>query len=269
MRNGPVGSGPMKLIVGLGNPGEKYSRNRHNVGFMTLERMCAHHQLGSWRKKFNALTCDGRIGDHKVLLLRPQTYYNEAGQSVGEAARFHKIDIADIIVFHDEIDLVPGKLRVKVGGGNAGNNGLRSITAHLGAEFVRVRIGVGHPGSKDAVAHYVLHDFPKGDAEGLDVMLDAMARSADRLLDGDHNRFQTAVSQALSDFINDDEPAKASKTTKSPPNTRQQSEATHASGSSKQKAARHPAGERDNKRKTALAENLQRWLSGRKTTNEN
>ena len=154
-------------------------------------------------KKFNALTCDGRIGDHKVLLLRPQTYYNEAGQSVGEAVRFHKIDVEDIVVFHDEIDLVPGKLRVKTGGGAAGNNGLRSITSHIGADFTRVRIGVGHPGSKDAVAHYVLHDFPKADAEGLDVMLDAMARHTDKLLDGDGNRFQTAVSQALNDFLND------------------------------------------------------------------
>ena len=240
----------MKLIVGLGNPGDKYARNRHNVGFMALERIAEHHNLGSWRKRFHALASDGQINGEKVLLLRPQTYYNEAGQAVGEAIRFHKIDPADVIVFHDEIDLVPGKLRVKTGGGNAGNNGLRSITAHIGADFVRVRIGVGHPGNKDAVAHYVLHDFPKADQEGLDVMLDAMARATPHLLSGDGNRFQTSVSQALSDFIgdgadeddDDDPPPSIPKRAPKP---------------------RHPTGERQSKRQTALADNLKRWLAGR------
>jgi peptidyl-tRNA hydrolase, PTH1 family len=254
----------MKLIVGLGNPGAKYARNRHNVGFMTLEKIADVHGRGGWRKKFSALVCDADIDGGKALLLCPQTYYNEAGRAVGEAARFHKIEPEDIIVFHDEIDLVPGKVRVKTGGGNAGNNGLRSISSHMGTEFVRVRIGVGHPGNKDAVAHYVLHDFPKAHVEGIEVLMEAMAKSAPHLMAGAHDKFQTAVAQALSDYRNegDDDDAssnrksaKAKSTDAGPsPNS---SEAKKTTGKS------HPAGERQSKQKTALADNLRRWLAGR------
>jgi PTH1 family peptidyl-tRNA hydrolase len=132
----------MKLIVGLGNPGEKYARNRHNVGFMAVERIASRHRVGPWKKKFQAVAADGEIDGEKVLLLAPQTYMNESGRAVGEAARFLKVDLADIIVLHDELDLAPGKIRFKVGGGNAGHNGLRSITAHLGNDYARVRIGI-------------------------------------------------------------------------------------------------------------------------------
>lgn len=189
----------MKLFVGLGNPGQKYARNRHNVGFQALDRIVEDAGLGAWRKRFNGLVCDGEIGGERVLLIKPQTYYNEAGRAVREAAKFHKIKVHDIVVFHDEIDLAPGKLRVKTGGGTAGNNGLRSIASHLGPDFTRVRIGVGHPGDKNQVANYVLRDFPKADADWLEVMLDAIARAASRLADGETERFQTDVAQALSD----------------------------------------------------------------------
>ncbi len=188
----------MKLFVGLGNPGQKFAGNRHNVGFMAVERIADHNDLGPWRKRFHSLACDGQLGDERVLLLKPQTYYNEAGNAVREAAKFLKIKVHDIIVFHDEIDLAPGKLRVKSGGGTAGNNGLRSIQAQLSSpEFTRVRIGVGHPGDKNQVANYVLRNFAKADAEWLETLLDALARSAGRLAAGETERFQTDVAQAL------------------------------------------------------------------------
>jgi PTH1 family peptidyl-tRNA hydrolase len=261
----------MKLIVGLGNPGEKYARNRHNVGFMTLERIADRFGRGGWRKKFSALICDGDVDGGKALLMRPQTYYNEAGRAVSEAARFHKIEPEDIIVFHDEIDLVSGKVRVKTGGGHAGNNGLRSIAAHMGPDFVRVRIGVGHPGNKDAVANYVLNDFPKADAEGLDVLIDAMAASTPHLIEGAHDKFQTAVSQALTNFRNDepekDRPEKDRPEKDRPGKSRPNKDGPDKGQASKdgpaKAAKRHPTGERGAKRKTALADNLKRWLAGR------
>jgi len=194
----------MKLFVGLGNPGSKYSGNRHNVGFMAVERIAAHQGFGPWRKRFHGLAADGVLDGEKVLLLKPQTYYNEAGQSVGEAMRFLKLGVGDLVVFHDEIDLAPGKLRVNTGGGHAGNNGLRSIISHLSADFARVRIGVGHPGDKDKVAGYVLHDFPRADAAWLETMLDGIAAASPRLATGDVERFQTDVSQRLSDLAKSD-----------------------------------------------------------------
>jgi peptidyl-tRNA hydrolase, PTH1 family len=146
----------MKLIVGLGNPGPTYAGHRHNIGFMVVERMADEHGFGPWRKRFQGLTADGSIGGEKVLLLKPETYMNESGRSVGEALRFLKIDPADLIVLHDELDLAPGKMRVKVGGGNAGHNGLKSISQHVGNEYVRVRLGIGHPGHKDRVSGMTL-----------------------------------------------------------------------------------------------------------------
>ena len=187
----------MKLFVGLGNPGDEYARNRHNVGFMCVERIAAAHGFSPWKKKFAGLAADGEIAGERVMLLKPQTYMNESGRAVGEAARFLKVSEADIVVFYDEIDLAPGKLKVKTGGGNAGHNGLRSISALFGNEYVRVRIGVGHPGVKELVVRWVLHDFAKADREWLDPLLDAIAKSAGRLAKGDQARFLTDVALEL------------------------------------------------------------------------
>lgn len=253
----------MKLIVGLGNPGAKYARNRHNIGFMTLEKIADMYGRAGWRKKFSALICDADIDGSKALLLCPQTYYNEAGRAVSEAARFHKIEPEDIIVFHDEIDLVPGKVRVKTGGGNAGNNGLRSISSHMGTEFVRVRIGVGHPGNKDAVAHYVLNDFPKAHAEGIDVLMEAMAKSTPHLTVGAHDKFQTAVAQALNDFRDEGDEDDTPPNRKSAKVKGESTTLSAKSSEAKKTGKHHPAGERQSKQKTALADNLKRWLIGR------
>ena len=183
----------MKLFAGLGNPGAKHAGNRHNVGYMAVDRIAADHGATPWRAKFQGEVAEVRLGGQKVLLLKPATYMNESGRSVGEALRFHKIDPADLTVFHDELDLAPGKCRVKSGGGHAGHNGLRSIHAHLGPHYDRVRIGIGHPGHKDAVAGYVLRDFPKADADWLDDLLRGVSDGAPALADGDAGRFMNAV----------------------------------------------------------------------------
>ena len=187
----------MKLIVGLGNPGAKYARNRHNIGFMALDEIASAHGFGPWRNKFQGQVSEGRIGSTKVILLKPETFMNLSGQAVGEAARFHKIDVADIIVFHDELDLAPAKIRVKTGGGHAGHNGLRSIHQHMGPDYDRVRMGVGHPGHKDAVAGYVLRDFPKADAGWLDDELRGIADGIAHLVAGDSGKFLNAISLRL------------------------------------------------------------------------
>jgi peptidyl-tRNA hydrolase, PTH1 family len=186
----------MKLIVGLGNPGGSYARNRHNVGFMAVDRIAARHHFGPWKKKFSGLVSDGKIAGERVLLLKPETYMNESGTAVGAAARYLKISSNDILVFYDEIDLAPGKLKVKTGGGNAGHNGLRSLSTHIDNDYVRVRIGIGHPGHKDLVVGYVLHDFAKTDAAWLEPLLDAIATAVGRLVVGDRARFLTDVAQA-------------------------------------------------------------------------
>ena len=242
----------MKLFVGLGNPGSAYTRHRHNVGFMALDRIAERHGFAPWKKRFHGLVTDGPISGRRVLLLKPQTYMNDSGQAVGEAQRYLKISEEDIYVFHDEIDLAPAKLKVKVGGGNAGHNGLRSISAHIGNEYARVRIGVGHPGSKDLVSHYVLHDFAKTDADWLDPMLDALAAAAGRLAAGDSARFLTDVARAL-------------QTDKGPDKNEQKigdKPAAIAPAPRAAAAAEHPAGERQSKRGSALAENLKKWLCG-------
>ncbi len=187
----------MKLFVGLGNPGAKYARNRHNIGFMALDGIAEAHGFGPWRGKFQGVMSEGRLGDDKVVLLKPETFMNKSGQSVGEAVRFFKLEPTDVTVFHDEIDLAPGKLRVKQGGGHAGHNGLRSLHAHIGDAYQRVRMGVGHPGHKDAVPHYVLKDFPKADEGWLDDMLRGIADGAAALAAGDTGRFQNAVALRL------------------------------------------------------------------------
>ncbi len=234
----------MKLFVGLGNPGAQYARHRHNVGYVALDRIAAAHGLGPWRKRFQGETAEGTLGGERVVLLKPTTYMNDSGRSVGEAARFLKIPVEDIYVFHDEIDLAPAKLKVKAGGGNAGHNGLRSLTAHLGNEYNRVRIGVGHPGAKDAVAHYVLRDFAKVEYAWLDPLLDAMADAAPLLAKGDGARFLSQVALKTRDA--EDAPEE-----REPPPPK------------KAAPPQHPAGERASKRAGALAENLKKWLAGR------
>jgi peptidyl-tRNA hydrolase, PTH1 family len=184
----------MKLWVGLGNPGAKYAGNRHNIGFMALDRIAADHGFSGWKRSFQGIVAEGRLGPEKVLLLKPETFMNLSGQSVSEAARFHKLGVADITVFHDELDLAPGRLRLKQGGGHAGHNGLRSIHAHMGEAYARVRLGIGHPGHKDAVAGYVLHDFAKADAEWLDDLLRGVSDGAPALAAGDGPGFLNAVS---------------------------------------------------------------------------
>ncbi len=199
----------MKLFVGLGNPGAKYARNRHNIGFMALDQIASDHGFGPWRSKFQGVISEGRLGAEKVLLLKPETFMNKSGQSVGEACRFHKIDPVDITVFHDELDLAPGKCRAKHGGGHAGHNGLRSIHAHIGADYGRIRLGIGHPGHKDAVAGYVLRDFPKADQSWLDPLLYGISDGAPDLAAGDTGRFMNAVSLRVA-------PPRSSKTKPKP-----------------------------------------------------
>lgn len=183
----------MKLFVGLGNPGSKYAGNRHNIGFMALDRIASDHSFAPWRSKFQGKLSEGRLGREKVMLLKPETFMNLSGQSVGEAMRFFKLEPADITVFHDELDLAPGKCRVKTGGGHAGHNGLRSLHQHIGPEYQRVRLGIGHPGHKDRVSAYVLHDFAKSDADWLDDVLRGIGDGAPHLADGDAARFMNAV----------------------------------------------------------------------------
>ncbi|KNG95215.1 aminoacyl-tRNA hydrolase [Pseudaestuariivita atlantica] len=183
----------MRLIVGLGNPGAKYARNRHNIGFMAVDRIADDHGFGPWRSKFQGQVSEGRLGTEKVLLLKPETFMNRSGQSVQAAAQFYKLDPADITVFHDEIDLAPGKVKVKQGGGHAGHNGLRSIHAHIGEGYGRVRLGVGHPGRKELVPTYVLKDFPKADEAWLDPLLRGISDGAAALASGDGGRFMNAV----------------------------------------------------------------------------
>ncbi len=187
----------MLLLVGLGNPGDKYARHRHNVGFMAVDAIADAAGFGPARSKFQGELREGLIGGEKTLILKPQTYMNDSGRSVGEAARFYKIDPEDIVVFYDELDLAPGKIRMKTGGGAAGHNGIRSIDAHIGNHFRRVRIGIGHPGDKSRVTGHVLGDFSKADQDWLAPMLDAIAGEAKHLAGGDDNRFQTAVAHKL------------------------------------------------------------------------
>ncbi len=183
----------MKLIVGLGNPGAKYAHNRHNIGFMAVDQIASDHGFSPWRSKFQGQIAEGRFGSAKVTLLKPETFMNLSGQAVGEAMRYLKLAPEDVIVFHDEIDLVPGKVRLKTGGGHAGHNGLRSIHGHIGPDYDRVRLGVGHPGHKDAVPGYVLRDFPKADADWLDDLLRGIGDGIPQLIDGDGGKFLNAI----------------------------------------------------------------------------
>ena len=189
----------VQLWVGLGNPGAKYAGNRHNVGFMALDRIAEDHGFPAWRSKFSAQLSEGRFGSERVALLKPETFMNLSGQSVGETMRFLKIESTDVTVFHDELDLAPFKLRLKAGGGHAGHNGLRSIHQHIGPHYDRVRIGIGHPGHKDRVTGHVLGNYAKAEQDDLVQMLAAIGSEADRLAAGDDVRFMSDVAMRMQD----------------------------------------------------------------------
>jgi PTH1 family peptidyl-tRNA hydrolase len=181
------------LIAGLGNPGAKYTRHRHNVGFMAADAIAARHRFAPYRPRYHGSIAEGTIGGRKTLILKPMTFMNESGLSVGEAARYLKVPIQGIVVIHDEVDLVPGKIRAKAGGSDAGHNGLRSVTSVLGASYRRIRIGVGHPGIAPLVPAYVLRDFPKADYEWLTPLIDAIAEAAPYLAADDDAGFMNRV----------------------------------------------------------------------------
>ena len=186
----------MLLFVGLGNPGADYAANRHNIGFMAVDAIVRRHSFSPWRAKFQGEVCEGTIGGEKVVALKPLTYMNESGRSVAACASFYKIEPKDFVVFHDELDLDPGRLKVKIGGGHAGHNGLRSIHAHLGPDYRRVRLGIGHPGAKERVTGWVLGNFAKVDREWLEPLLDDIASAAPKLVERDDVGFMNLVAGA-------------------------------------------------------------------------
>jgi peptidyl-tRNA hydrolase, PTH1 family len=187
----------MRLFAGLGNPGQKYRHNRHNVGFVVVEEIARRHNFAPWRKRFHGHTAEGTLDGERVVLLRPETFMNDSGRSVAEAANFFKLTPAEVVVFHDELELPPAKLRVKVGGGIAGHNGLRSISEHIGNDYKRVRIGIGHPGIKDLVHAYVLHDFAKDDGPWVDAIAGIIAENAGLLVLDRDASFQNKVHLAM------------------------------------------------------------------------
>ncbi|MGI9356580.1 MAG: aminoacyl-tRNA hydrolase [Rhizobiaceae bacterium] len=195
----------MLIVAGLGNPGSKYAKQRHNIGFMAVDEIHRHEGFSPWKSKFHGMAAEGLLGGEKTLLLKPSTYMNESGRSVGEAARFFKTEPSDVVVFYDELDLAPGKVRVKRAGGAGGHNGIRSIDQHLGQNYRRVRIGIGHPGRKDRVTGHVLGDFAKSDHTWLDPLLDEIARNANLLAKGDDAGFMNRLALRT----HSDEPAGA------------------------------------------------------------
>jgi len=202
----------MLVIAGLGNPGPRYARNRHNIGFMAADAIARRHSFSPWSKKFKAEIAEGTIAGEKVLLLKPMTFMNLSGESVGEAMRFYKLTPADLVVIHDELDLGAGRVRLKTGGGNGGHNGLKSIDAHCGKDYRRLRLGIGHPGPKEMVNGHVLGDFSRADGEWLDPLLDAIADDAGLLVEGHNDRFLNRLVRAL-----EKAPALPDEETPSPP----------------------------------------------------
>lgn len=199
----------MLLCVGLGNPGQKYSGNRHNIGFMAIDRIAARHNFPPFKNKFQGQLSETTLNGEKVQLLKPETFMNESGKSVAEATRLYKLPPQNIIVFYDELDLTPGKLRMKTGGGLAGHNGLKSLKAHIGADFRRARLGIGHPGHKDQVLGHVLKDFSTADSKWLPFFLDALAEHAPLLFSGEDATYQNRVHEDMADILS---PAKPSTT---------------------------------------------------------
>ena len=199
----------MLLIVGLGNPGRRYAGNRHNIGFMAVDEIHRRHGFAAWRARFQGEICEGRLDGEKTVLLKPATFMNESGRSVGEAMRFFKLSPADLVVIYDELDLPSGKVRMKTGGGAGGHKGIRSLIAHIDPDFRRLRLGIGHPGAKDLVNSYVLHDFAKSDHEWRDAVLTAVAEGAPHLAAGEDSTFMNKVHLDLVEtgiFSGDDEP---------------------------------------------------------------
>jgi PTH1 family peptidyl-tRNA hydrolase len=187
----------MQLIVGLGNPGSGYAGNRHNIGFMVVDAIAKRHGIGPWRRRFQGVSAEGPLAGERVLLLLPGTFMNESGRAVAEAVNFYKLGLPDVVVFHDEIDLAPGKVRVKTGGGSAGHNGLRSISSHIGNDYRRVRIGVGHPGAKELVQMHVLNDFAKSERDWVEALCGVIADNAGLLAKGEDASFQNKVHLAM------------------------------------------------------------------------
>jgi PTH1 family peptidyl-tRNA hydrolase len=200
----------MLLFVGLGNPGAKHAGNRHNVGFMAVDAIAKRHGLPPWRRRFQGVACEGPLGGERVQLLLPGTFMNESGRAVAEAANFYKLGLDDIVVIQDEIDLAPAKVRVKTGGGVAGHNGLRSITAHVGNDYRRVRIGVGHPGVKELVQAHVLSDFAKSERGWVDALCDIVADNVGLVVKGEDASFQNKIHLAMQSkgFPAENEPGK-------------------------------------------------------------
>jgi peptidyl-tRNA hydrolase, PTH1 family len=187
----------MRLFVGLGNPGAKYGGNRHNIGFMAVDEIARRHGFAPWRRRFQGETAEGSLDGERVVLLRPSTFMNDSGRAVQEAANFFKLPVGDITVFQDELELPPGKVRVKVGGGIAGHNGLRSISSHIGNDYRRVRLGIGHPGVKELVHGYVLSDFAKDERPWVEALREAIADNAGLLATGRDSTFQNKVHLAM------------------------------------------------------------------------
>ncbi len=199
----------MWLLVGLGNPGSGYARHRHNVGFLAVDAIAEAHGFGTWKGKFQGKISEGKLGRDKVLCLKPETYMNLSGQAVAEAVNFYKLTPDQVVVFHDDLDLAKGKVRCKVGGGHGGHNGLRSIDSHIGAEYRRVRLGIGHPGAKELVHGYVLSDFSSEDKEWLTPLLKSVSTQIGLLLDGNEAEFLNKIALSTKPVVKDEAPGKA------------------------------------------------------------
>lgn len=201
----------MIILAGLGNPGAQYQKNRHNIGFMAVDAIQRRHDFSPWTKKFKGEISEGTLAAEKVMLIKPQTFMNLSGESVGEAMRFYKLGPEDIVAIYDELDLMPGKARIKTGGGHGGHNGIKSLDAHCGLNYRRLRLGIGHPGDKSKVHNHVLGDFAKSDAEWLDPLLEALADNADMLVRGEDSQLMNKLALATGAKAEDDKPAKAQK----------------------------------------------------------
>ncbi|MGL4196830.1 MAG: aminoacyl-tRNA hydrolase [Allorhizobium sp.] len=204
----------MIILAGLGNPGAQYQNNRHNIGFMAVDAIQRRHGFSPWSKKFKAEISEGTLAGEKVMLVKPQTFMNLSGESVGEAMRFYKLGPEDIVAIYDELDLLPGKARIKTGGGHGGHNGIKSLDAHCGLNYRRLRLGIGHPGDKTKVHNHVLGDFAKADAEWLDPLLEALADNAEMLVRGEDSQLMNKLALATGGKAEDEKTAKAPKAPK-------------------------------------------------------
>ncbi|MEM6711246.1 MAG: aminoacyl-tRNA hydrolase [Pseudomonadota bacterium] len=250
----------MQLILGLGNPGVQYAHNRHNVGFLVIDAIHERHGFSPWRSRFSAEVSEGRVGSEKVILAKPTTYMNLSGQAAGEIARFYKLETADVTVIHDELDLDPGRTRIKVGGGHGGHNGLKSLDAHLGKDYRRIRVGIGHPGHKDLVSGYVLKDFAKADQPWVEAVCEELARSINLIFDGKDGDLNGRLNEATAPFRAQPEDAKTSAS-RSDANPRQ-AEKTKNKGQSHIRQARNgPAAKVPTK--GPMADMLRKLLGGK------